>query len=301
MAAVLSEEESQQLLRTVEMFEAITESQPNDYQSLEILKEAYSKLGRKEEALRISKRLAQAYVTLGHVSQAILEYEGIVQEFPDDAEARAALTDLERNTNQTEDATPVSALSLAEDSKPKPPPAGGPAGAPASLHRAKPEDGDRQLANVLIAEKLVTPQAVEPLLEKLAAMRRNGAERTQPLSLAPLLAAEQIAKLEDVLLVMVNKSRLPFMPLAIYDVDRDIARLLPQDICWQHCLVPFDLLSRSVLIATANPFDHAARKQVEAMLDHHVFWYVAPPADIVAALRHAHGLDKTKSPPEAKS
>ncbi len=295
----LSQEESQQLLRTVEMFEAITESQPNDYQSLEILKEAYSKLGRKEEALRISKRLAQAYVSLGHVSQAILEYEGIVQEFPDDAEARAALADLERDANPTEDAA-VSAPPLAEDSKPQPPPAGGPAGASSFSHRARPEDGDRQLANVLIAEKLVTAQAVEPLLEKLAEMRRTGTDRTQPLSLAPLLVAEQIAKLEDILLVMVNKSRLPFMPLAIYDVDRDVARLLPQDICWQHCLVPFDLISRSVLIATANPFDHAARKQVEAMLDHHVFWYVAPPADIVAALRHAYGLDKTKAAAEAK-
>src|ERR1700690_3276020 len=61
MASHISEEETQQLLRTVEMFEAITESQPTDYQSLEILKEAYTKLGRQPDSLRISRKLADAY------------------------------------------------------------------------------------------------------------------------------------------------------------------------------------------------------------------------------------------------
>jgi tetratricopeptide (TPR) repeat protein len=293
MATQISSEESQQLQRTIEMFEAITESQPDDYQSLEILKEAYNKLGRNEDGLRISKRLATAYIKLGQVSQAILEYEGIAQEFPNDPDARAALQELESKTTQSP--STVAAPPLAEDSKRKTPHAGGPAGAhSSSAHRAKAEDGDRVLANVLIAEKLVTPQAVEPLLAQLKSLRANHEDDTQPLSLAPLLVSEQIAKMDDVLLVMVSKSRLPFIPLDIYDVDRETARLLPQDICQQHCLVPFDLISRSALIATANPFDQAARKQVEAMLDYHVFWYVAHPGDIVLTLRRAHGMDRAK-------
>jgi tetratricopeptide (TPR) repeat protein len=298
MGTQISKEDNQQLLRTVEMFEAITESQPNDYQSLEILKEAYNKLGRKEEALRISKRLAAAYVLLGQISQAILEYEGIVQEFPYDPDAKAALAELEKKTaGSDETSTSVAPLS-AEDSKPKPPSVGGPAGAPSpSSPRINPADGDRFLANVLIAEKLTTQHAVEPLLVELNTLRGNQSDWSRPLSLLPLLVNEQIAKLEDLLLVLLNKSRLPFLPLSIYDVDRDIACLLPQDVCWQNCLVPFDLISRSILIATANPFDQAARKQAEAMVDYHVFWFVAPPADIAAALRRAYGLDNPKGQP----
>ena len=79
MATHVSEEETNQILRTVEMFEAITESQPDDSQSLEILKEAYNKLGRQADSLRISKKLAGAYVRLGQISHAILEYEGILK------------------------------------------------------------------------------------------------------------------------------------------------------------------------------------------------------------------------------
>jgi hypothetical protein len=49
-----------------------------------------------------------------------------------------------------------------------------------------------------------------------------------------------------------------------------------------------------VLIATANPFDMAARNHAEGMLPYNVFWYVTSPAEVYAALRRAHGLDHNK-------
>ena len=77
------------------MFEVITQSQPLDYQSLEILKEAYSKLEKPEEAVRTSKRIAEAYLSLGQLSSAILEYESILQRFPDDPDVQKALDEIE--------------------------------------------------------------------------------------------------------------------------------------------------------------------------------------------------------------
>ena len=49
MPATISEAEAAQLQQTIEMFEVITQSQPQDYQSLEILKEAYFKLNRPKD------------------------------------------------------------------------------------------------------------------------------------------------------------------------------------------------------------------------------------------------------------
>src|SRR5215469_898096 len=83
--------EEAQLAQTIEMFEVITESQPADYQSLEILKEAYLKLNRDQDVVRTSKRIAQAYVQMGQLSSAILEYETILQRFPDDPDVKKAL------------------------------------------------------------------------------------------------------------------------------------------------------------------------------------------------------------------
>ena len=81
------------------MFEVIAQSQPNDCQSLEILKEAYTKLGREEDVIKTSKRIAQAYMQSGQLSSAILEYETVLQRRPDDADVQSALQQIEDRAN----------------------------------------------------------------------------------------------------------------------------------------------------------------------------------------------------------
>src|SRR5256885_7781671 len=99
MASTLTPSEEAQLGQTIEMFEVITQSQPQDYQSLEILKEAYSKLSREKDVISTSKRIAQAYVQMGQLSSAILEYETILQRFPDDPDVQEALKQIETKAN----------------------------------------------------------------------------------------------------------------------------------------------------------------------------------------------------------
>jgi tetratricopeptide (TPR) repeat protein len=291
MVTQLSETETSQLLRTVEMFEAITESQPDDYQSLEILKEAYTKLGRQHDSLLVSKKLARAYANLGQISQAILEYEGILQEYPADESVAQALAELEAKTAKLGVSTSPVASPLTEDSKPRPS-AGSSAGTPRFAdHAERSEMCDRALADVLLAERVVTKQAIQPLLQRLKTERAAQVVKGQSPSLLQLLADEQLGKLEDLLSVVVGKSGLPYLPLSVYDVEREIALLLPAELCFSHGIVPFDLISRSALIATANPFNAPVREQVRSMLDYNVFWYVSSPAEITAALRRAHGYE----------
>src|SRR5271155_2660054 len=99
MLGTLNPGEEAQLRQTIEMFEVITQSQPQDYQSLEILKEAYLKLGMEKEVVGTSKRIAQAYVQLGQLSSAILEYETILQRHPEDDDAMAAMAQIESKAN----------------------------------------------------------------------------------------------------------------------------------------------------------------------------------------------------------
>src|SRR5438132_14373560 len=99
MVGSLTSSEEAQLAQTIEMFEVITQTQPQDYQSLEILKEAYFKLGREKDVINTSKRIAQAYVAMGQLSSAILEYESILQRYPDDPDVLAALGEIESKAN----------------------------------------------------------------------------------------------------------------------------------------------------------------------------------------------------------
>src|SRR5512136_600806 len=107
MPTTLSPSEEAQLAQTIEMFEVITQSQPHDYQSLEILKEAYSKMNREKDVINTSKRIAQAYVQMGQLSSAILEYETILQRFPDDPDVQAALKQIESKANNFAEEAPI--------------------------------------------------------------------------------------------------------------------------------------------------------------------------------------------------
>src|ERR1017187_6447278 len=98
-AATLNPGEEAQLKQTIEMFEVIVQSQPNDCQSLEILKEAYTKLNREPDVIRTSKRIAEAYTQMGQLSSAILEYETVLQRQPNDADVQPALRPIEDKAN----------------------------------------------------------------------------------------------------------------------------------------------------------------------------------------------------------
>ena len=121
MSGTLTNSEEAQLAQTVEMFEVITQSQPQDYQSLEILKEAYVKLGRENDAVNTSKRIANAYVLMGQLSSAILEYESILQRAPEDPDVLKALGEIESVRESGEDlgeGDPVGGSSGGHEEKP---------------------------------------------------------------------------------------------------------------------------------------------------------------------------------------
>src|SRR5437762_6945839 len=147
--------EEAQLAQTIEMFEVITQSQPQDYQSLEILKEAYVKLGRDEDVVKTSKRIAHAYVLMGQLSSAILEYESILQRFPDDAEALAALGEIESKANSLN-----TAPALAEIPVPEAPravqPAKSKAGGSRLPHAESIDDGRAAMHKIFVEGRIIS-------------------------------------------------------------------------------------------------------------------------------------------------
>src|SRR5215216_1381297 len=149
MASILNPSEEAQLAQTIEMFEVITQSQPQDYQSLEILKEAYSKLGREKDVIFTSKRIAEAYVQMGQLSSAILEYETILQRFPDDPDVQSALKQIESKANNF----PVEAMLTEQPSamgKASPPPLKGAKLPIKAMPAADIEDGRRTMQKIFV-------------------------------------------------------------------------------------------------------------------------------------------------------
>jgi len=274
MATTLTAAEEAQLGQTVEMFEAITQSQPQDYQSLEILKEAYSKLGRAAEAVGTSKRIAQAYVDMGQFSSAIMEYETILQRFPQDAEVQAALSRIENQAAAFEaptlDTTTVTKSSVSAKRSPG-------LTAPQTF-----EDGRRMMEKIFLETRLVA----EADFDECWIQSNPAHNRTlPPQPFIQLLADRNLVPIEKSLKLISDKSRAAFLPLATYDMDIDMVRTFPADICRRWCILPLDRMSKSVFVATANPFNQQAASELAQAIHSRLLWYLVTPTDLVRTLR----------------
>lgn len=301
------ESEKSQLLQTVEMFEAVTQANPDDYQSLEILREAYVKLGRDEDSLRVSKQIAHAHLNLGHVSQAILQYEGILQKFPNDQQTQAALAELQKKAMSGET------------------PAGSDGQAGHVEHEQLPvnrignrdndellcdmivkrssrlrqnftdPDGDELLCELIVKHGLLKEKDMMDILHVVQGQNAQMNGESIRATLVQVCSDRGLLSPEQSVAFITEKTNLAYMPLAIYDVVPDIVKLLPRDIAFRNCILPFDRISRTLMMATANPFDERAKKSAQKVLDYNFHWYVCNPAEITQILKDVYLVGKAST------
>jgi hypothetical protein len=292
----LSEEEKSQIVQTIEMFEVITQTQPDDYQSLEILKEGYRKIGRLEESFRVSRRLAEAYYNVGSYTLALQECEVILLREPNSPEILALQGEIENKLQLTGKKGEVGAHTglIATDLV-----AGGANGAsliemPETRHRLThelQERGDDQLAKFLIVQQLFSEEETTAAVETVKTLNKDLAGQTLAASLLEKLCRQNTDKVDAVLSSLIDRTKFAYVPLEYYDVDRQVARMLPDHLTLGRLFVPFDLISRTIMIACCNPFDVAGREAVQQSLDYTVAWYLARPGAILKSLQDIYRLD----------
>ncbi|MFN7140913.1 MAG: hypothetical protein ACK4UN_16395 [Limisphaerales bacterium] len=277
MLGTISPSEEAQVLQTIEMFEVITQSQPTDYQSLEILKEAYLKLGRHKDVIDTSKRIAQAYVLMGQLSSAILEYETILQRYPEDTDTLTALAEIEARANSItpgltsdEDAAAVH-TSFTKKSKP---------GKARTLQDI--DDGRQMMQKVFVDSNLVSATDFTALWPAPPLNEPPGQV------FEPFLAGlheKGIGSVEKSLKLLIEKTRLGYLPIEKYDIDLELARSIPKDICQRWCILPFDRMSKSILVATANPFNKQAAEDLQTQTQSRLIWYLANPIELARMVK----------------
>jgi hypothetical protein len=279
-STTLTPAEEAQLHQTIEMFEVITESQPADYQSLEILKEAYLKLNRDQDVMRTAKRIAQAYVQMGQLSSAILEYETILQRFPDDPDVKKALKQIESRASNLSD--PMSTGNTAFVAKPT--------GNTSRIKKNgkvssdKVDDGRQTMQKIFVDGKIIT-QGDFDLCWVAPDLSSPPESVCEPFIL--LLAQKSIIASDKALKILSDKSRLGYVPLEKYELDMDLARSFPGDVCKRWCVLPIDRMSKSIIVATANPFNQQAAKELAEVTPNRLLWYLADPTELMKNLRKA--------------
>jgi tetratricopeptide (TPR) repeat protein len=290
----LSEDEHNQIVQTIEMFEAITQTHPDDSQSLEILKEAYQKIGKPVESMRICRRLAEAYFNAGSFTMAMQECEAIIAKEPNAPDILAMLGEIEtrlqasghalanahKNSPNASDTNTKdgSLIDIGNRSG---------QGKPANLS----DHGDEHLAKFLIVQQLFGEEQVAKSLQEVQRLNKNLSGQALAVSLLEELCRDNIEKLEKVLSALIDRTRFAYVPLEYYDLDRQIAPMLPEHLTLGRLFVPFDLVSRTLMVACCNPFDADGREAVQQSVDYTVMWYLARPNALIKSLQSIYRLE----------
>ncbi len=307
----ITSEEQEQILQTIEMFEVITQANPKDTQSLEILKEAYQRVGKDADSLKTARQLADVYVEQGQYSAAMLEYEALLQRQPGQPEVVAALAEVEEKLAKSgqlrgaaagshgggidfdlQGAADSGSLITTEQTLRV---SGNGAGneALASAIAAKlagRSDGNDALARFLIQHKLVADEVVTSALERIESKNRSLKPNTIAGSLIDEVCRRGSVELDALLGGILDRAKFAYIPLEFYDVDRSVVKLLPEQLTLGRLIVPFDVISRTMMIAVANPFDALGKEAAQQLLDYNVQWHIAQPQAIYQVLAEVYRI-----------
>ena len=324
MDSKLTSEEYAQILQTIEMFEVISQAEPGDCQSYDILKEAYLKIGQIEAALQVSRKLAEAYLNMGLYSSALLECEGILQLQPNSPDIVALMGEIESRTapsnrngsNGSSNGSNGSEFGLINDTAQEPAslialPATrnkGPGGANGSKGAngkgpavdpgrdvaldVNSDDGNEHFARFLTFHRIAPESEVTGALARVMATNSKlDSQGGMAGSLLEELSRNGNYEIDNLLSSLIDSTKFGYVPLEYYDIDRSVVRMLPNHLTLGRLIVPFDIVSRTMMVALCNPFDAAAKQAVQSSLDYHIQWYLAKPAAISRVLRDVYRLD----------
>ena len=153
------------------------------------------------------------------------------------------------------------------------------------------EQGNDQLAKFLVLQQMFPEDEVSAALETVKEANKAMSGQALGSSLLEHLAQGNHDKMEEVLSALIDRTKFAYVPLEYYDIDRQVVRMLPDDLTIKRLFVPFDLISRTIMVAVCNPFDAEAREAVQQSLDYTVTWYLAKPAVIIKTLQDIFKLE----------
>ncbi len=115
------------------------------------------------------------------------------------------------------------------------------------------EQSCKRLGDMLVDEGVITE---EQLQEALAARKEQRG------FLGQILVDSGYIDQDTLVEFLVKQCKIPHIHLRDYDVGRDLLKLIPEDLCIKHALLPIDKLGKILTVAMVDPFDVVALEEV---------------------------------------
>lgn len=137
----------------------------------------------------------------------------------------------------------------------------------------------KQLGELLIERKIISPDQLKKALDY---QKVNGG------LIGEILVQLGFSKEEDIAQVLTAQYGFPYLPLANYDIDAEVVRIIPEQVARQFCLIPIDKIGNNLTIAMSNPLNGQAIEDVEMISKCVVQAFVSTTTDIKKAIERSY-------------
>lgn len=147
-----------------------------------------------------------------------------------------------------------------------------------------------QLGQVLIQRGIITP---EQLQQALALQKEKEGFLGEILTSLGFTTEEEIAQ------ALAIQHDFPYLPLANYEIDSEVTKLIPEELARKYCVLPIDKMGDILTCVMANPLDTKIVEEIEAHTKCKIELFVATYTEIKEAIER--GYIQKRSPEGGKS
>lgn len=134
---------------------------------------------------------------------------------------------------------------------------------------------NKQLGELLIEKGVIDSQQ---LAKALAIQQAKGG------LIGEILVSLSFAKEEDIAHALTAQYGFPYLPLANYEINPEIVKIIPQRVAKQYLLMPIDKIGNNLTLAISDPLNVQAIEDVELLSGCSVQIFVSTSSDIKGAI-----------------
>src|SRR3989338_798122 len=139
----------------------------------------------------------------------------------------------------------------------------------------------KQLGEILIDNKLITPQNLE---EGLKVQKEKGGLIGRVLVSLGFTTEDAIAQ------ALTAQYGFPFLPLGGYEIDKEVAKIIPENVAKQYELVAVDRVGNVLTVAMSNPLNQQAVEDIEMITHFKIQVFVSTTTDVNQTIKRCYTL-----------
>ena len=139
------------------------------------------------------------------------------------------------------------------------------------------------MGELLVEKGIISPKQLEKAIET---------QKEKSGLIGEVLVNLGFATEEDIAQALTSQYGFPYLPLVNYDIDQEVVKTIPENVCRHYCLIPIGKIGKSLTLSMSNPLNQQAVEDVEMICGGPIQVFVSTTTDVRNAIDKYYGGKK---------